>query len=199
MHISEGVLSAPVPIVGAALAVAGTAVGLRKIEYEKLPQVAVFASAFFIASLVHVPVGPSAAHLVLNGLCGLLLGWPAFPAILVGLSLEAILFQFGGITTLGINTFNMAFPAIVIGLICRKKINSPSYMTRATAEFTAGAGSILVSAVLVGISLAATGEAFKAAAWIIIAAHLPVMVVEGIVTVFIVEFIRRVRPEMVSV
>jgi cobalt/nickel transport system permease protein len=199
MHISEGVLSAPVLIAGAALAVAGTAVGLRKMEYEKLPQVAVLASAFFIASLVHVPVGPSAAHLVLNGLCGLLLGWPAFPAILVGLSLEAILFQFGGITTLGINTFNMAFPAIVIGLICRKKINSPSYMTRATAEFTAGAGSILVSAVLVGISLAATGEAFKAAAWIIIAAHLPVMVVEGIVTVFIVEFIRRVRPEMVSV
>ena len=199
MHISEGVLSAPVLIAGAALAVAGTAVGLRKIEYEKLPQVAVLASAFFIASLVHVPVGPSAAHLVLNGLCGLLLGWPAFPAILVGLSLEAILFQFGGITTLGINTFNMAFPAIVIGLICRKKINSPSYMTRAAAEFTAGAGSVLVSAVLVGISLAATGESFKAVAWIIIAAHLPVMVVEGIVTVFIVEFIRRVRPEMVSV
>ena len=198
MHISEGVLSAPVLIAGAALTVAGTAVGLRKIEYEKLPQVAVLASAFFIASLVHVPVGPSAAHLVLNGLCSLLLGWPAFPAILVGLSLEAILFQFGGITTLGINTFNMAFPAIVIGFVCRRKINSPSYMTRATAEFTAGAGSILVSAVLVGISLAATGEAFKAVAWIIIAAHLPVMIVEGVVTVFIVEFIRRVRPEMVS-
>jgi cobalt/nickel transport system permease protein len=161
--------------------------------------VAVLASVFFIASLVQIPVGPSAAHLVLNGLCGLLLGWPAFPAILVGLSLEAILFQFGGITTLGINTFNMAFPAIAIGYLCRKKINSPNYMTRAAAEFTAGAGSVLVSAALVGISLAATGESFRAVAWIIIAAHLPVMIVEGIVTVFIVEFLRRVRPEMLSV
>jgi cobalt/nickel transport system permease protein len=35
MHISEGVLSAPVLVTGAALTVAGTAVGLRKIDYEK--------------------------------------------------------------------------------------------------------------------------------------------------------------------
>ncbi len=71
---------------------------------------AVLSSVFFIASLIHVPVGPSAAHLILNGVCGLLLGWMAFPAILVGLALHALLFQFGGLTTLGVNTFNMAFP-----------------------------------------------------------------------------------------
>lgn len=199
MHISEGILSGPVLAAGAALTVAGTAIGLRKMDYEKLPQVAVLASAFFVASLVHVPVGPSAAHLVLNGLCGLILGWSAFPAILVGLSLEAILFQFGGITTLGINTFNMAFPAIVIGWLCKKKINSPNSLTRTTAEFTAGAGSIFASAVFVGISLAATGESFRTAAWIVIAAHVPIMLVEGILTVFIVEFLRRVRPEMICV
>ncbi len=199
MHISEGVLSAPVLVTGAALTVAGTAVGLRKIDYEQLPQVAVLASAFFIASLVHVPVGPSAAHLVLNGLCDLLLGWPAFPAILVGLSLEAILFQFGGITTLGVNTFNMAFPAIAIGWLCRKKIHDPNPLARTAAEFVAGAGSVFLSAVLVGISLAATGESFKTTAWIIVAAHIPVMIVEGIVTVFIVEFLRRVRPQFLPV
>ena len=47
--------------------------------------------AIFVASLVHVPVGPSSMHLVLNGLLGLLLGWAAFPAILVGLLLQAVL------------------------------------------------------------------------------------------------------------
>src|SRR4030042_7022817 len=113
MHISEGVLSAPVLITGAILSVVGVAIGLRKMSYDKIPQVAVLSSAFFIASLIHVPVGPSAAHLVLNGFLGILLGWMAFPSILVALSLQALLFQFGGFTPLGVNTVNMAPPAII--------------------------------------------------------------------------------------
>ena len=130
MHISEGILGAPVLAAGAALTVAGTAIGLKKMDYEKLPAVALLSAVFFIASLVHVPVGPAAAHLVLNGLCGLLLGWCAFPAILVGVSLHAILFQFGGLTTLGVNTFNMAFPAVIMGYICRVGIHSSNSLIR---------------------------------------------------------------------
>ena len=73
MHISEGVLSAPVLTTGAVLAAVGVAVGLKKMDDERVPQVGVLSAAFFVASLIHVPVGPSAAHLVLNGLLGLLL------------------------------------------------------------------------------------------------------------------------------
>ena len=94
MHISEGVLSAPVLITGAVLSAAGIAIGLRKMSYDKIPEVAVLSSAFFVASLIHVPIGPSSVHLVLNGLLGILLGWMAFPSILVALSLQALLFQF---------------------------------------------------------------------------------------------------------
>ena len=96
MHISEGVLSAPVLVTGAALTVAGVAVGLKKMDYEKIPQVAVLTSAFFVASLIRVPVGPSAVHLVLNGLLGLILGWAAFPAILVGVALPVWGFDHSG-------------------------------------------------------------------------------------------------------
>ncbi|GAG45255.1 unnamed protein product, partial [marine sediment metagenome] len=95
MHISEGVLSAPVLVTGAALAAAGVSVGLRKMDYEKIPQVAVLSSAFFVASFIHVPIGPANAHLILNGISGILLGWLCFPSILVALALQAILFQFG--------------------------------------------------------------------------------------------------------
>jgi cobalt/nickel transport system permease protein len=41
MHISEGVLSAPALVTGAVLAAAGVSVGLKKMDYEKIPQVAV--------------------------------------------------------------------------------------------------------------------------------------------------------------
>ena len=112
MHISEGVIAAPVLIAGAAGAVAGCAIGLKKLDMENTPKVAVLSSAFFVASLIHVPIGPTSVHLVLNGLVGFLLGWISFPALLVALLLQAVLFQFGGITTLGVNTVVMALPAV---------------------------------------------------------------------------------------
>ena len=93
MHISEGVLSPAVLGAGAALAVAGLAMGLRKLDYDRLMTVAILAATFFVGSLIHVPIGPSSAHLILNGLVGILLGWAAFPAIFVALLLQAVLFH----------------------------------------------------------------------------------------------------------
>ena len=197
MHISEGVLSAPVLGAGAVLTLGGLAIGLRKMDYDKLPEVAVLSSVFFVASLIHVPIGPSAAHLILNGICGLLLGWLAFPAIFVGLTLQAVLFEFGGLTTLGVNTFNMAFPAVILGFLCRYFIESSHSAVRIGAEFVAGAGAILLSGVLVAASLVlALGHSMESAARLVVLTHVPVMIIEGLITVFVVEFIRRVRPEM---
>jgi cobalt/nickel transport system permease protein len=82
-------------------------------EHKEVPKVAILSSVFFVASLIHVPLGPSSVHLILNGIMGVLLGWTAFPAILVALALQGVLFQFGGITTLGVNTLNMALPCNV--------------------------------------------------------------------------------------
>jgi len=117
MHISEGVLSGNVLIAGCVLTAAGTAVGLKKLDYERMPQVALLSAAFFVASLIHVPIGPGNVHLVLNGLLGVFLGWVAFPAVLIATLLQAILFQFGGLTSLGVNTVNMALPAVILSLI----------------------------------------------------------------------------------
>ncbi|MEW6138460.1 MAG: cobalt transporter CbiM [Thermodesulfobacteriota bacterium] len=196
MHISEGVLSAPVLLTGAGLTAVGTAIGLKKIDYDQLPAVALFASVFFVASLIHVPLGPSSVHLILNGVCGLLLGWTAFPAILVGLTLQAILFQFGGLTVLGVNTFNVAFPAVLLGGVCRTCLYSDRSLARTLCVFACGACSVLLTAVCVAVCLTATGESFSSAAILVIMAHLPVAVIEGIMTAMCVEFLRKVRPEM---
>jgi len=198
MHISEGVLGAPVLFAGAALSIAGVAIGLKKMEYDRLPEVAVLSAVFFMVSLMALPIGPVAAHLVLNGLCGLLLGWMAFPAILVGLTLQSMLFQIGGLTALGVNTFNMAFPAVLLGILCRRYLRNPSVAIRYTAEFFAAAGAIFFSGILVAVSLVATGESFIPAAKVVLLAHVPVMIAEGVITIFVVEFIRKVRPEMLG-
>lgn len=113
MHISEGVLSPAILSGGYILTAVGTCFGLRKTDYSRLTTTAVLASVFFVASLIHVPLGPGSAHLILNGLLGLFLGWAVFPALLVALLLQAVLFRYGGIAVLGVNTFDMAFPAVM--------------------------------------------------------------------------------------
>lgn len=197
MHISEGVLSAPVLVSGMTLAAAGTAIGLKKLDYDHIAKAGMLSAAFFVASLIHVPIGPSNVHLVLNGIVGLLLGWAAFPAILVALILQAVLFQFGGITTLGVNTVIMALPAVVSYFAFGPLIHKNN-STAIVAAFACGSLSVLLGAVLVGLALVFTEENFFEVSAIVIAAHLPVMIIEGIVTALCVAFLKKVQPELLN-
>ena len=195
MHISEGILSGPVLISGAAMAVIGTGIGLKKLDYDQIAKAGMLSAAYFVASLIHVPIGPANAHLILNGLVGLLLGWGAFPAILVALILQGVLFQFGGITTLGVNTIIMALPAVICYLIFGRWVLK-STRSATIAAFACGFIAVLTSGLLVGLSLIFTEENFLEVSGIIVAAHIPVMIIEGIITAVCVGFLRKVRPEM---
>ena len=199
MHIAEGGLSPAVLGGGAVLALAGTAQGLRRLEYDRLVAVGILSAAFFVASLIHVPVGLASAHLVLNGLVGVLLGWAAFPSILVALLLQALLFQFGGITVLGVNTFTMGFAAVaswyVFRAVCRL---CPGMGGVRAGAFLGGALGVALAAVLTALALAFTDEGFWLAAQLLLLAHLPVMLAEGLITMFTVSFIMRVRPELLG-
>ena len=197
MHISEGVLSPVILGLGAALTVCGTAVGLRRLDYDRLMTVAILAAAFFVGSLIHIPIGPASAHLILNGLLGAILGWAAFPAILVALMLQSVLFQYGGFTVLGVNAFNMAFPATLCFVLLRPLLSRPGRV-RTAAAFCCGALSGAGAGLLTAASLAWTDQGFVGAARLLFLAHVPVMVVEGIVTALAVSFLSRVRPELLG-
>ena len=119
MHISEGILSAPVLLGSGAVAATLTAVGLKKLDFDRIMNVSLMTATFFVASLIHVPLGPGSIHLVLNGLLGIILGWACFPAIIIALLLQALFFQYGGITVLGVNMIIMALPAIISFYIAR--------------------------------------------------------------------------------
>jgi cobalt/nickel transport system permease protein len=196
MHISEGVLSGPVLAAGAAITIAGTAIGLKKINYDQMVHVAILASAFFVASLIHVNIGPVSVHLILNGIVGLLLGLAAFPAILTALVLQSLFFQYGGLTALGVNAVIMAVPAVLSYYLFSPLLGRSSRLTFA-AGFMAGFFSIGFSSFLLGIALWFTNEDFLKTCMVIISAHVPVMLIEGIITGFCVSFLLKVYPEIV--
>ncbi|WP_419780817.1 cobalt transporter CbiM [Maridesulfovibrio sp.] len=195
MHISEGILSLPVLATGAVVAATGTMIGLKKMDSEKLISVALLSSVFFVASLIHIPVGPSSAHLILSGLMGLLLGWAAFPAILTGLLLQAVLFQYGGLTVIGVNTAIMALPAVACHYMFRPLLNKNA-LNMSIGAFLCGSLSVAFSAILTALALSFTDESFTSAAQMIVYGHIPVMIIEGFICASAYGFLQKVRPEM---
>lgn len=196
MHIAEGVLDPPVLAAGWALAAAGVAVGLYRMPEEAAPKVATLASAFFVASLIHVPFGPVSVHLVLNGLVGVLLGWAAFPAIFIALLLQTTLFGFGGLTTLGVNTVVMAVPAVAAHAVFRLlapagKPRPQALLGGAVAAMAVALGALFTSAVLL-----TGGEGYRIAAGAALLAHVPLMLVEAGVTAAAVGTLGQVRPAL---
>jgi cobalt/nickel transport system permease protein len=114
VHISDGVLT-PLWLAGGFAGAAALAfVGAWRIRDEEIPKVALLTAAFFVASLMRVPVaGVTSAHLLLNGLMGVVLGRRAALAIPVGLFLQAALTGHGGFSALGVNSCVMTIPALL--------------------------------------------------------------------------------------
>ena len=196
MHISEGILSAPILLGGGVLTVIGIAIGLKKLDYDRIMGVAILSSTFFVASLIHIPLGPGSVHLVLNGLLGVMLGWVSFPAIFVALLLQAIFFQYGGIVVLGVNTFNMAVPALLCFYLLRPWLEQSKY--RSIAGFIGGFLSVFLASMFMALALTLSDSGFISTAKIVVIAHLPVMIIEGFITMFIISFLTRVKPEILQ-
>lgn len=196
MHIVDGALANPVVIGGTIAAVGGIVLGLRSLTLERIPAAGVLSASFFVASLIHVPIGPSSVHLILNGLAGLVLGWAAFPALFVGLLLQAVFFGFGGLTVLGVNTLNIALPAVVAWMLFGRLVGSGNPVTGAIWGGIGGAFAIAGTTAMVALALALSGEEFLPAAKLVFFAHIPVMIIEGLLTGFAVLLARKVKPEL---
>ncbi len=199
MHISDGVLSPQVWVSGYVITGGLTAYILaKKTEVSDIPKVSVVTSAIFVASLIHVPVGPTSVHLVLSGLAGITLGWSAFPAIFVALILQAFLFQHGGITTIGINTVNIGLPALaaygVFLLGARSNIKGKYTIFGGLAGGTA----IVLGIALLSLSLLSTGEYLEYVVPYAIVANLPVVAIEAILVGAFAGFMARVRPQLLK-
>jgi cobalt/nickel transport system permease protein len=283
VHIADNILTAPWVLGGfvlAAVLVLGAMLvdgvrgwlGRRGPPEEEIAQTALLTAVFFVASLIHVRVGPTSVHLLLNGLLGVLLGWRAALAIPVGLLLQAVLIQHGGFSTLGINSCIMVLPALLawllfaalqrlpwgchpffrtglvalcvlgwllsltfsVALLVTNPLGQVETLETARAvavllhpltlilalvlaglaawaerrlenapEFPlgllVGGVSVLATLLLNCLVLLAGGqEDWHALVLLVLVAHLPVAVVEGVVTGFTVGFLVRVKPELLG-
>ena len=196
MHLSEGVLHTPVLLAGVALAGVGVAVGLCRLESERLPLTALFAAAFFVAGTIHVPVGIGSVHLILNGMAGLFLGWAVFPAFLIALLLQVLFFSFGGFAVLGVNLCVMALPAVAAHYVLRGYLK-PDMGAMAKLITGLGAGIIGVggAGALASLVLAIDGgKHYQDLIALLLLSHLPVFVLDGMISYGVISLLSKMYP-----
>ncbi len=197
MHISEGVLSIEVAVAGAVLSLPFLVYAYKGLETQDLPKTALMSALFFVGSFIHFPIGVTNIHLVLNGLVGAMLGMRAFLAIFIALILQALLMGYGGVSSLGVNLFMMALPALLSALIFKKAIKFAGVKQK-ILFFVCGFVSVLFSSLLLALFLALSGEKFLEGAKIAFVASLPLMALEGFITMLALGFIQKSYPEILE-
>ncbi|WP_298082326.1 cobalt transporter CbiM [uncultured Campylobacter sp.] len=192
MHISEGVLSAPVLLAGWAVTAPAVAAILWRVKQAEIPRIACFSALFFVASFMHLPVGVSSMHLMLSGLVGAFLGSRAILAIFVALFLQGVFFGFGGLSVLGVNTAVIGFPAVLGGLFAAAaKAQELKMRMQKIYLFLAGFVPIVCSMLLLDLVLFISGREFFAIATLISLEGAILAVLEGIITLFALSFIAK--------
>ncbi|MEC4804828.1 MAG: cobalt transporter CbiM [Jaaginema sp. PMC 1079.18] len=211
MHIPDGLLPSGVYISGYAITGGVTWYALRQIGKDgnsqaQIPKASLLTAAFFVSSLIHIPIPPTSIHFVLNGLMGIVLGFYAFPAIVIGLFFQAVMFGHGGMAALGINAAMMGIPALLASYIFRftRPLEGKNGVWKAILVFVVGSGAIALSAsIFTLITLATITEdmninAERTITILALGGYGIQALLEGIFTVMIVSFLQKVKPELLK-
>ncbi len=206
MHIPDGFLAAPVFGTGWGLSLAGLWLAVKKttknLKERTIPLLGVTSAFVFAAQMVDFPVaGGTSGHILGGALAAILLG-PYAGALVMALviTVQCLLFQDGGLTELGANIFNMGF----IGSVGAYVIYSPiKKIVRGNRGILIGAAvstwiSVVVASAACALELVVSGTSpFGMTMPVMIITHMMVGIVEATVTVFIVAFILKVRPDLI--
>ena len=191
MHISDGIINTPVTIAANAAALGLVYVTGRKATTEEVPRMGMTGAALFVVSLIHFPVAGTSIHLGLFGLAGIILRHRAFPVIFTVLLFQSLIFQHGGILTIGLNALNMGAGAYVAWMIWRIVV-LPEYIK----SVLAGMAGILVPALLMIAELRVSG--YGASIALLLVVYLLTALIEGGITLSAVLFLGKVKPEILN-
>jgi cobalt/nickel transport system permease protein len=213
MHIPDGFIPPSICLAGYGITGGLTWYCLQKINRDRyiqanIPKASLLTAAFFVASLIHIPIPipPSSIHLVLNGMMGVVLGYYAFPAILIGLFFQAVMFQHGGLSTLGVNAVVIGSPAIAAYYLfqLRQRLGSNRETIGNIISFGAGAGALLLSATMFVVLMVTTissdldGDTERKAIYLSLIGYVIQAAIEGTFTVMLVAFLNKVKPELLK-
>lgn len=173
MHIPDGYLSPSTCATLYLLAASGWYASLKRIKRvlttRTIPLISVFAAFAFVVMMFNVPLpGGTTGHAVGVTVAAIVLGpWGSILAISIAITIQALFFGDGGITTLGANCFNMAIVGSFVAYGVYRAVAANCDLAsrrRVLAAAVAGYLSINVSAFITAIEFGIQPALFHDAA-----------------------------------
>lgn len=200
MHIPDGFLAAPVWATLDAAALPAVAYAVRRaqrgLEDARIPLLGVMGAFVFAAQMINFPVGiGTTGHLLGGALLACTLG-PASAMVVMSaiITIQALVFQDGGILALGANVFNMAVIGVLAGYLPYHVWGAGHF--RKFSIFAAGVCSALAAAVLALAELLLSGVHMSVSVLgISLALFVVAGLAEGAITLAVMRALEAMQPD----
>ncbi len=206
MHIPDGFLSFPVSIFFWLVSILVVGYALKRVRYDigerQAPMMGVLAAAIFAGQMLNFTVaGGTSGHLIGAALATILLGpWAAMVILTCVISVQALIFQDGGLLVLGTNIFNMAIVGVAVSYMVFRTVNKIAGKrpwSIYASGFAAAWTSVEVAALGTALELAVSGTspaniAIPAMGGI----HALIGIGEGLITVGALAFLHASRKDL---
>ena len=206
MHLPDGFLSFPVSIFFWLVSILVLGYALKRVRLDlgerQVPMMGVLAAAIFAGQLLNFTIaGGTSGHLIGAALVTILLGpWAAMVVLTCVISVQALIFQDGGLLVLGTNIFNMAIVGVTVSYMVFRSVRGLVGVRSVgiyASGFAAAWTSVEVAALATALELAISGTspaniAIPAMGGI----HALIGIGEGLITVGALGFIHASRRDL---
>jgi cobalt/nickel transport system permease protein len=186
MHISDGIIDTRICIAANVVSLGLIYLSGRQTPSEEIPRMGITGAALFVVSLIHIPFAGTSLHPGLFGIAGVILGKRAFPVIFSVLLFQSFIFQHGGLLSVGINSINMGAGAFIAWMIWKQN-SIPEYLRAIIAGFL----GVSIPALLMAIEFKFSG--YGKGILYIFSIYIIAAIIEGLISLSIVKFFRKVN------
>jgi cobalt/nickel transport system permease protein len=205
LHIPDGFLSLVVSVVCWVITVIviGTAISRtnKSLGEKQIPLMGVMAAFIFAAQMINFPVaGGTSGHLLGGALAAIVLGpWAGMLVMTAVISVQALLFQDGGLLVMGANILNMGLVTAAIGYGLYRFVSGSSKTTKLAVTGLAAWLSVMAGALLTSLQLWLSGTSqLELVIPAMLGVHALIGLGEAMITVFALGFILQTRPDLVG-
>ncbi|WP_110808710.1 energy-coupling factor ABC transporter permease [Mycolicibacterium iranicum] len=214
MHMSDGIVNAPISLLFGVVAIVALGIcawrAREELDERTVPLAGLVAAFIFAVQMVNFPILPGVSGHLLGGALAAILVGPYTGALCVAIVLivQSLLFADGGVTALGTNITNMAVIGVAAGygtavllyrLIRRGRDSVAVPVVGALAFASAVVGTVCAAMgfVLQYALGGATSTSLDSVAAYMFGTHVLIGVGEGIITALTVMAVVRARPDLV--
>jgi cobalt/nickel transport system permease protein len=207
MHIPDGFLSVLVSLVLWVISIVIVGYALKRVGRDlgerQVPLMGVLAAAIFAGQMLNFAVaGGTSGHLMGSAIATILVGpWAAILIMTSVVSIQALVFQDGGLLVLGANIFNMAIIGVLVSNMAYHaalRITGVRKGSILVSGFIAAWLSIEITSLAVALQLAISGTSPASLAIPAMAGvHALIGIGEGLITSGALAFLLASRPDLV--